>query len=64
MVGSTEILLDDSVKATEKARLAGVDAICDVWPSMPHCFALLPSHLLPEAKLGLKDIAEFIRTHT
>jgi acetyl esterase/lipase len=56
--GSTELLLDDSVRAHDRARQAGVDAQIEVWPGLPHVFHVF--HLLPESRTGLKSVADFI----
>ncbi len=55
LVGSTELLLDDSVRVAMKcpgARLA-------VWDGMPHVFPAFD--FLPEARAATRDIAEFVR---
>lgn len=62
-VGSTELLLDDSVLAAEKAQRAGVDTQCTVWKNMPHCFPIMPPAYLPEAKIALDEISDFIKVH-
>ncbi len=59
--GSTEMLLDDSVRAHDRARAAGVTARLRVWPGLPHVFQLFG--WLPEARLALDDIAAFLREH-
>jgi len=59
--GSTEMLLDDSVRAHDRARAAGVSARLRVWPGLPHVFQLFG--WLPEARLALDDIAAFLRQH-
>lgn len=60
VAGSTEILRDHSIWATEKAKANGVSAVCDIWPGMPHDFPLFPAEILPEAERATKDIADFI----
>jgi acetyl esterase/lipase len=62
LAGSTEILLDDSVRAYDRALQAGVDARIDVWPRMPHVFPLFG--MLPEANDAVGRIATFIAEHT
>ncbi len=37
-VGTSEILLDDSIRYAERARAQGVDATAHVWEGMPHVF--------------------------
>lgn len=57
--GSTEMLLDDSVRAHDRARQAGVDAEIGVWLEVPHVFHVFS--WLPEAKTAVRAVAEFIR---
>jgi len=59
LAGSTEMLLDDSVRACDRARQAGVDARIDVWVDLPHVFPLFG--FLPEARVALERISGFIR---
>ena len=59
-VGDTEILLDDSVCFVEKAKVAGVDAILEVYPDMPHVFQAFAPYL-PDANQALQSIGEFIK---
>ena len=58
VAGSTEMLLDDSVRAQDRAVQAGVEASIDVWPQMPHVFPLFD--WLPESRQAMSDIAAFI----
>jgi epsilon-lactone hydrolase len=60
--GSTEMLLDDSVRAHDRAIAAGVDARIKVWPELPHVAPLFT--LMPEAHRALEQIAAFIVDHT
>jgi acetyl esterase/lipase len=57
-VGSTEMLLDDAVRAHDRARAAGVEAQLRIWPGLPHVFQLF--EWLPETALALDDIAAFL----
>jgi acetyl esterase/lipase len=61
MAGSTEMLLDDSVRAHDRAQQAGTNSRIDVWPDMPHVFPLFS--MLPEARHALGDIVAFIEQH-
>ena len=61
LAGSTEILLDDSVRAHDRAQQAGTDARIDVWPELPHVFPLFA--MLPESEQALAEIARFIALH-
>jgi epsilon-lactone hydrolase len=59
--GSTELLVDDSIRAAEKARWAGVSVELEVWPDMPHVFQM--NLWLPEAQAAIAGIAGFVRQH-
>ena len=63
IAGSTEIFRDCSVFSTHKAKKAGVDASCDIWTNMPHCFPVTLQGALPEAAEALKDIVTFLKAH-
>jgi monoterpene epsilon-lactone hydrolase len=56
--GSTEMLLDDSVRAQDRAVAAGVDARIKVWRGLPHVAPLFT--FMPEADEALRDIVGFI----
>jgi len=57
--GSTEMLLDDSVRAHDRATQAGVPAEIDVFVGMPHVWHMFA--WLPEAKLATRRVVEFIQ---
>jgi len=59
-VGSTEILLDDTVRAAEQARKAGVPFFLEIWDQMPHVFPMFS--MLPESEVALQRIADFINS--
>jgi len=56
--GSTEMLLDDSVRGHDRALQAGVAAEIEVWREMPHVFQVFS--WLPEARDAMGRIADFI----
>jgi monoterpene epsilon-lactone hydrolase len=56
--GSTEVLLDDSVRAQDRASQAGVSAEIDVWLKVPHVFQVFG--WLPESRIAMRRIADFI----
>jgi acetyl esterase/lipase len=58
--GSTEVLLDDSVRAQDRASQAGVHAEIEVWRDLPHVFQVFS--WLPESKAAMRKIAGFIAT--
>jgi monoterpene epsilon-lactone hydrolase len=57
-VGSTEILLDDTVRAAAQAEKAGVPFFLEVWNEMPHVFPIFA--ILPESQVAVDRMAEFI----
>jgi epsilon-lactone hydrolase len=61
--GSTEVLLDDSRRVAENARLAGVSVELQIWPKMPHVWQLF-APFLPEARQALDAAAGFVREVT
>jgi acetyl esterase/lipase len=56
--GSTEMLLDDSVRAHDRATQAGVPAEIEVFLGLPHVWHMIT--WLPEAKLATRQVADFI----
>lgn len=58
-VGSTEILLSDTLRAAERAKEAGVPFYLEIWDEMPHNFPLMT--ILPESEVAIGRIARFIR---
>lgn len=59
LVGSTEILLDDTVRAAIQAEKAGVPFYLEIWEEMPHVFPMFA--VLPESQVAIDRMAEFIR---
>jgi len=59
--GSTEMLLDDSVRAHDRAVQAGVEAEIEVWVGLPHVFHVFS--LMPESRTGLHAVADFVGRH-
>ena len=57
--GSTEMLLDESVRIADKAHASGVDVELEVWRSMPHVFQAMS--LLPQSGEAIESIVRFIR---
>ena len=60
--GSTEMLLDDSVRAHDRARQAGVDAQIEVFVGLPHVFHVF--EWMPESRVGMQAVADFITSHS
>lgn len=59
-VGGHEALLDDSLRAAERARAAGVECRCDVFPEMQHVFHFMAGNA-PEADDAIARLAEWVR---
>ena len=59
LVGSNEILLDDSRLFAQKAEKSGVDIEIDIWPSMFHDWWLFGS-FIPETKQVLDKVTNWI----
>jgi monoterpene epsilon-lactone hydrolase len=59
--GSTELIVDDSIRAADKARWTGATVELEVWPDMPHVFQMLS--ILPEARAAIEGIGRFVRRH-
>ncbi|NNF15412.1 MAG: alpha/beta hydrolase [Gammaproteobacteria bacterium] len=58
-VGTTEILLDDTLRVVAKARAVGVEAHLRIWPDYPHVFHIFSSHLTG-ARVALREISDFV----
>jgi acetyl esterase/lipase len=61
-VGDAEILLDDTLRFAARAREAGVDVRCDVWPEMVHVFQAFAA-ILPEGQDAIAKIGAFVRSY-
>jgi epsilon-lactone hydrolase len=59
--GHTEVLRDDSVRVTERARAAGVPVWLEVFPLVPHAWHQLGTWL-PETRAALLQIGHFANT--
>jgi len=59
-VGSSEVLLEDSLRLAERATIAGVSTTLEVWPEMIHVFQIFAA-ILPEAREAIKRVGEFVR---
>jgi acetyl esterase/lipase len=60
LVGSEEILLDDSQMLAEKAQAAGVAVTLQVWEGLFHVWPAL-GDLIPESRQAFEAIGKFIR---
>lgn len=57
LVGSSELLLDDSVRFAQRAP----GATLEVWHAMPHVFPAM--HGLAEAEAAIRGMGDFMRRH-
>jgi len=60
LVGTAEILLDDSVEFAKKAKEAGVEVTLDIWAEMPHVFPAFAA-FAPEGQEAIEKIGEFMK---
>ena len=60
--GTAEVLLDDSIRLAERARLAGVGVSLDVWEDMIHVWQIF-AVMLPEGREAITRIGDFVRAH-
>lgn len=61
-IGTSETMLDDSLRFAEKAQAAGVDVTLKIGEGMVHCYPLL-APLFPEATEALDEVCSFIKKH-
>lgn len=61
-VGTSEMILDDSLRFAEKAKEEGVDVTLDVWKDMPHVFTIF-FQFAPESRKGIDRVCDFILQH-
>jgi len=59
--GEAEVLLDDTLRFSEKAKLAGVEVELDTWPDMPHVFQGF-APFLPQASEAIERIGKFFKS--
>ena len=59
IVGSTEVMLDDTLRYAEKTKSAGTKTIVSIYDEAPHVFPLLVG--MPEADEAVTEIATFLR---
>ena len=59
-VGGYEALLDDSLRVAERAKAAGVEVRCDVFPEMQHVFQFMAGRA-PEADDAIAKLAAWVK---
>lgn len=63
IVGSTEILLDDSTRMAAHLKAQGVPVTLTIENDLPHVWPIF-HNVLPEARATLTTLARWIRTHS
>lgn len=63
LAGSTETLLDDTLRVAERARAADVAVECAIGRNLPHVWPIY-APFLPEARRSLDEAARFVRRVT
>jgi monoterpene epsilon-lactone hydrolase len=61
VASNIEIFRDCSIQAAVKAEKAGVVVEAHIWKGVPHCFPVMFGGMLPEAKVALADMVDFIQ---
>ncbi len=61
--GSLEVLMDDAVHLSEKAKNAGVKVTLEIWPDMFHVWHFF-SRFLVQGREAVAEIGKFIQSHT
>lgn len=61
-VGTSETLLDDSIRLDQRAQAAGVDVMLEQWEEMIHVWHNHAT-VLPEAQQAIDRIGEFVGQH-
>jgi epsilon-lactone hydrolase len=60
LVGTWEVLLDDSTRFADRARKAGVEVRLEVWEEMIHIWPYF-APAIPEANQAIDQMAAYIR---
>jgi monoterpene epsilon-lactone hydrolase len=60
--GEYEVLLQEAIRFSEKAKVADVNTTFKVWDGMIHAFPLFAG-FVPEGKAAIAEIAAFFRKH-
>jgi monoterpene epsilon-lactone hydrolase len=58
---NNEVLTDDTVLMARRAKAAGVDVKCEIWPKLPHAFPLFAS-LFPEVRIVRQEMVDYIKS--
>ena len=59
-VGGYEVIVDDALRVAARAKAAGVDVQCEVFPEMQHVFQFMAGRA-PEADDAIRKLAAWVR---
>ncbi len=59
-VGGFEAIMDDATRVAERAKQAGVEVRCDVWPEMQHVWHFMAGKA-PEADEAIAQLAAWVK---
>lgn len=57
----SEVLEDETILMARRAKAAGVDVRCEVWPALPHAFPLFGAMFKDEVRLVRQEMLEYMR---
>jgi acetyl esterase/lipase len=63
VASNIEIFRDCSIQAARKAEQAGVKVEAHIWKGVPHCFPVMFTSMLPEARIAMDDMVDFIQRY-
>ena len=61
MASDIEIFRDCSIQAAATAEKAGVVTEAHIWKVVSHCFPVMFGAMLPEARIAINDMVDFIQ---
>lgn len=62
IASDNEVLMDDSILFARRAKAAGVDLRCEVWPLLPHAFPLF-GMMFPEVREVRKEMVGYMQQY-
>ena len=62
IASDNEVLMDDSILFARRAKAAGVDLRCEIWPLLPHAFPLF-GMMFPEVREVRKEMVAYMQQY-
>ncbi|MDP3859096.1 MAG: alpha/beta hydrolase [Stagnimonas sp.] len=62
LASDNEVLMDDSILFARRAKAAGVDLRCEIWPLLPHAFPLF-GMMFPEVREVRTEMVGYMRQY-